>query len=163
MQTETLSVTLHNAKQLVSHAEWRKNGLHVRFADGCICVVPPADALQGRSTAPTSIAISTRPPVGLILHFGKDELELPWDWLRGYGDADHVKRAQASLAATKSHIGQRLRDARAQAGLSQEALARASGVSRATIARLEADQGGVTLITLERLAAALGRAFVEVF
>lgn len=163
MQTETLSATLHNAKQLVSHAEWRNGGLHVRFADGCLCVVPLAEALQGRSKLPTSIAISARPPVGLILHFVKDDLELPWDWLRGYGDAEHIKRAQASMAATKSHVGQRLRDARAQAGLTQEALAKASGISRATIARLEADQGGVTLVTLDRLAAALGGAFVEVF
>lgn len=50
----------------------------------------------------------------------------------------------------------RLATVRKDKGLSQEQLATAAGISRITVARLEAGKASPTLKTLERLSSALG-------
>ncbi len=50
-----------------------------------------------------------------------------------------------------------LRWARQDAGLTQAQLAKRAGVSQQQIAKLESPDGNPTLVTLERVAAALGR------
>jgi ribosome-binding protein aMBF1 (putative translation factor) len=67
------------------------------------------------------------------------------DYERGY--------AEARLAA---EVGERVRAAREQAGISQRELARRMGTSQAAVARLEAGGVGATLTTLQRAATALG-------
>lgn len=69
----------------------------------------------------------------------------PADYDRAY--------AAAQLAA---QVGERVREAREAAGLSQRDLAARMGTSQAAIARLEAGGVGATLTTLQRAAAALG-------
>lgn len=61
--------------------------------------------------------------------------------------------AEAGLAAD---IGERVRDAREAAGLSQRELAELMETSQAAVARLEAGGVGATVTTLHRVAAALG-------
>jgi ribosome-binding protein aMBF1 (putative translation factor) len=61
--------------------------------------------------------------------------------------------AEARLAA---EVGERIREAREAAGLSQRELARRMGTSQAAIGRLEAGRVGATLTTLQRVATALG-------
>ena len=61
--------------------------------------------------------------------------------------------AEAQLAA---EVGERVREAREGAGLSQRELAAQMGTSQAAIARLEAGGVGATLTTLHRVAVALG-------
>jgi ribosome-binding protein aMBF1 (putative translation factor) len=61
--------------------------------------------------------------------------------------------AEARLAA---EVGERIREAREAAGLSQRELARRMGTSQAAIGRLEAGGVGATLTTLQRVATALG-------
>jgi transcriptional regulator with XRE-family HTH domain len=58
------------------------------------------------------------------------------------------------------HVGENLRRLRNAAGLSQSALADASGVSRRTIISLEAGNANVSLSSLDRLAHAVGATFV---
>jgi transcriptional regulator with XRE-family HTH domain len=53
-------------------------------------------------------------------------------------------------------MAKRLRELRHRRGLSQRDLAKASGVSREYIARIELGQHDPTLSTLEKLATALG-------
>src|SRR5947209_19986980 len=60
--------------------------------------------------------------------------------------------AEAKLAA---EVGDRVRQAREAAGLSQRELASRVGTSQAAVARLEAGGVGATLTTLQRVAAAL--------
>ncbi|MBP2298742.1 helix-turn-helix domain-containing protein [Azospirillum picis] len=61
-----------------------------------------------------------------------------------------------------AHVGANLRRLRQRAGLSQAALADASGISRRMIVNLEAGDTNVSLSSLDRLAEALGATFVEV-
>ena len=52
-------------------------------------------------------------------------------------------------------VGEKVRDARETAGLSQRELAARVGTSQAAVARLEAGGVGATLTTLQKVAAAL--------
>ena len=52
-------------------------------------------------------------------------------------------------------VGERVRDAREAAGLSQRELAARMGTSQAAVARLEAGGTGATLTTLQKVATAL--------
>jgi ribosome-binding protein aMBF1 (putative translation factor) len=52
-------------------------------------------------------------------------------------------------------VGEKVRDAREAAGLSQRELASRMGTSQAAVARLEAGGVGATLTTLQKVAAAL--------
>jgi ribosome-binding protein aMBF1 (putative translation factor) len=52
-------------------------------------------------------------------------------------------------------VGEKLRDAREAAGISQRELAARMGTSQAAVARLEAGGVGATLTTLQKVAAAL--------
>lgn len=60
------------------------------------------------------------------------------------------------LAALQAAIGEQVRTAREEAGLSQRDLALKMGTSQAAIARLEAGGVGATVTTLQRVAEALG-------
>lgn len=59
------------------------------------------------------------------------------------------------------HLASNLKAMRLAAGLSQEALARASGVSRRMLVSLEAGEANVSFVTLDHLARALGVSFAE--
>lgn len=61
-----------------------------------------------------------------------------------------------SAARLAAEVGERVRNARQAAGVSQRDLAARMGTSQAAIARLEAGGVGATLTTLHRAAMALG-------
>lgn len=61
-----------------------------------------------------------------------------------------------------AHVAGNLRRLRGRAGLSQAALAEASGISRRMIVSLESGEANVSLASLDRIAGALGASFVEV-
>ncbi|WP_238891421.1 helix-turn-helix domain-containing protein [Achromobacter insuavis] len=60
-----------------------------------------------------------------------------------------------------THVGANLKRHRKLAGLSQAALAEASGISRRMIAGLEAGGANISLSSLDKLAQALGVGFVD--
>lgn len=61
-------------------------------------------------------------------------------------------------------MGYRIREIRESKGMSQTELSEKSGVSRATIWKLETDDKAVTMIsTLQNIAAALGVSLNEIF
>jgi transcriptional regulator with XRE-family HTH domain len=60
------------------------------------------------------------------------------------------------LAAEVGEVGERVREAREEAGLSPRELARRMGTSQAAVDRLGAGGVGATLTTLQRVASALG-------
>jgi ribosome-binding protein aMBF1 (putative translation factor) len=71
--------------------------------------------------------------------------------------ADERAVFDETYAATRLalEVGEKVRDARESAGLSQRELAARMGTSQAAVARLEAGGVGATLTTLQRMAAAL--------
>jgi transcriptional regulator with XRE-family HTH domain len=72
-----------------------------------------------------------------------------------------ILHVQAGRRDVLVHVGENLRRLRQAAGLSQTALAEASGISRRTIINLEAGEANVSLAGLDRLAGALDATFVD--
>lgn len=68
---------------------------------------------------------------------------------------------QSPRSDVLAHVGHNLRRFRQQAGMSQEALAAASGISRRMIVSLESGETNISLASLDRLAEALGVGFVQ--
>lgn len=66
-------------------------------------------------------------------------------------------------AAIKAEFGQRLRELRKARGLSQEALAHACGLDRTYVGGVERGERNVSLVNIERLAAAVGVPIRELF
>ncbi|MFT4041829.1 MAG: helix-turn-helix domain-containing protein [Gordonia sp. (in: high G+C Gram-positive bacteria)] len=60
-----------------------------------------------------------------------------------------------------AHVARNLRELRTQRGLSQAALARASGISRRMIVNVEGGDTNISLASLDRLAEALDVTFVD--
>ena len=63
--------------------------------------------------------------------------------------------SEYAAAMLALEVGEKIRDAREAAGLSQRELAARMGTSQAAVARLEAGGVGATLTTLQKVAAAL--------
>ena len=163
MGTPHLHISHPGASQMVVEARWQPPGLEVRFADGCRAVIAAEAFADFSPRPPTDVQFDAAGVYGLWLVFGDRREFFPWDWLRHYADPKFAGQTAANMARTKAHMGERVRAARAALGLSQHQLADLAGLSRATIARLEGGDGGVTLATLERLAVALGADFDGVF
>lgn len=76
--------------------------------------------------------------------------------LAAMSDEERVEFDQAYLASRLAiDVGEKVRDAREAAGLSQRDLAARMGTSQAAVARLEAGGVGATLTTLQKVASAL--------
>ena len=87
----------------------------------------------------------------------KSWTELKAQRLGAMSAAERVEYDRAyAAAALAAEVGERVREAREAAGLSQRELARRMGTSQAAVDRLEAGGVGATLTTLQRVATALG-------
>src|SRR5206468_6345054 len=70
---------------------------------------------------------------------------------------------EAIATDLNERIAERVRELRAQRGLSLDALARKSGVSRSMISLIERGESSPTAVVLERLAAGLGVMLASLF
>jgi len=74
----------------------------------------------------------------------------------------NILRSQDSRGDVLAHVANNLRRLRRAAGLSQSALAEASGISRRMITNLEGGDTNISLSSLDRLAEALGVDFIAI-
>ncbi|WP_146806723.1 helix-turn-helix domain-containing protein [Acetobacter cibinongensis] len=72
-----------------------------------------------------------------------------------------IMHNQVPRSDVLAHVGTNLRHLRKEAGLSQEALAAASGISRRMIVNLESGHANISLGSLDRLAEALDTTFLK--
>lgn len=73
----------------------------------------------------------------------------------------HNARSETPRSDVLVHVSRNLRRLRQAAGLSQQALAETSGISRRMIVALEQGDANVSLSSLDRIAEALGVGFVD--
>lgn len=83
-------------------------------------------------------------------------VEIPWDFARHDCDASYRPAIEAVVRQARHTLGQRIRRLRISAGLSQDVLARASGIGRVKLARLEKGEQSPRYKTLGAIAKALG-------
>lgn len=152
-----MSVRVRNAERMMTRARAVRKGIEFEFADGFRGVVPFSE-LPGTAAAPSLLAeIQLPSPYLAVLRTRLGEtIELPWDFVRHFCDASYKPRMEAVAAAGREALGNRIRQAREEAGLTQEALAARAGIGRATLVRIEKGEQSPRYRTLVSLAEALG-------
>ena len=143
-----------NRYRSLQNAEKQGDGVHVIFVDGQAGVIPwrdvpgitSSDEVQGVKHNADVIWIATR----------GGTIELPWDFARHYADRGFQAREEAIARESRRVLGQRVKQARKSAGLTQERLAQAAGIKRVTLARIEAGENSPRFETLQAIARGLG-------
>ena len=134
-----------------------EDGINASFADGYSGTVPFRDIPEvGDRSGLSSIELPN--PYEVILTTTRNEtVELPWDFVRRYCDQTYRPRMELIAAEGKQVLRARVRVLREAAGLTQEALAQATGIGRVTIVRLENGKRAPKLSTLKAIARVLER------
>ena len=89
---------------------------------------------------------------------GDDQVVLRVDHKKGSGGAGMAERFGAQAVAIKEVLAWQITEAMKAQGLSRKRLAERMGTSRSQVSRLlDPKDGNVTLVTLQRAAALLGR------
>lgn len=141
------------AERMVIQARLLKQGIGIEFADNAHGVIPWEDLKL--SSKPVSIALPNPYTLLVTLEDGKTE-EIPWDYARHYADSTYQAQEEQVAREGRQVLGRRLKRLRIQAGLSQEQLAKRSGISRVTLARIELGEHSPRMDTLRALARGLG-------
>ena len=150
------AVLVKNAERMMTSAETSRKGIEIIFADGQRGVVPFSEIPELAGFVDLD-NVELPNPYEAILHTKSGQtLELPWDFVRHYCDSTYRPRIEAVALAGRRAIGARIRQLRVSAGLTQQALSQAAGVSRVTLLRIEKGEQSPRYDTLVSLANALG-------
>ena len=154
-------VLVRNADRMMTSAAARRDGIHLTFADGRSGVIPYADLPEIKHEADLkSIALPN--PYELVLTDVRGQaFEVPWDFARHYCDPSYRPRVQAVAARGRQSMGDRVRQMRMDAGMTQGQLATAAGIGRITLVRLEKGEQSPRYETLVSLSRALGLPLAE--
>ena len=144
------------ARRMITVARLLEDGIELRFADGARGLIPYSDLPEiGERTALSTLNLPN--PYEMVLETTQGEsVEIPWDFARHYCDASYRPTVEAMAMRGRHTLGQRIRRLRNAAGLSQDALARAAGIGRVTLVRLEKGEQTPRFKTLGAIANALG-------
>lgn len=156
---EAETVMLAGATKMMTRVDVdRKNRkLRILFADGCVALVPVEEIEKaGKPVTLNLDRVELSDPYALLIGNSLGGVEdIPWDFVRHFCDPHftqaEIRRAELSRAA----LGKRVAQLRQKADLTQEELAKKSGVSRATINRIELAKMYTRTSTLQRIAKAL--------
>ncbi len=152
---------VRNADRMMTSAAALVDGVEVAFADGCRGLVP-FEAIPEIGGLVDLVTIELPNPYEVVLRgISGDAVELPWDLARHYCDASYRPRIEAVGAAGRQTLGHRVRALREAAGMGQGELARAAGIGRVTVVRIEHGEQSPRYDTLVSLARALGRSVSE--
>ncbi len=140
---------------MMTVAQVMGNGIELSFADGARGLIPYSDLPEmGERTALSTLNLPN--PYEMVLETTQGEtVEIPWDFARHYCDAFYRPAVEAIAMQGRHTLGQRIRRLRSAAGLSQDALARAAGIGRVTLVRLEKGEQTPRYKTLAAIARAL--------
>ena len=141
---------------MMTIASLLEDGIELGFADGAKGLIPYSALPEiGERTALSTLNLPN--PYEMVLETAQGEtLKIPWDFARHYCDASYRPTVEAIAMQGRHTLGQRIRRLRKSAGLSQDALARAAGIGRVTLVRLEQGEQTPRFKTLGAIAKALG-------
>ena len=144
-------------KQQLQAAALLDDGVELCFADGRRGLMPFADLPEiGEGGGVSGIELPN--PYEMVLSTGAGErIEIPWDFARHYCDESYRPTVEAIAQRGRQTLGQRIRQFRESAGLTQEALAHAADIGRVTLVRLENGEQTPRTKTLGAIAQALGK------
>ena len=155
------AVLVKNANRMMTVASLLEDGIELSFADGSKGLIPYADVPEIKERAAVS-NVELPNPYEMVLETAQGErIEVPWDFARHYCDASYRPTVEAIAMRGRQTLGERIRQFRESAGLTQEALAHAADIVRVTLVRLEKGEQTPRFKTLDAIAQALGIRVVE--
>ena len=145
-----------NADRMMFTASLHDRGIELSFADGSSGLIPFSEIPE--IGEPSDLSRLELPnPYELVLNTARGErIEIPWDFARHYCDASYRPAVEAIAMRGRQTLGERVRQSRQSAGLTQEELARAANIGRVTLIRLERGEQSPRFKTLNAIASALG-------
>ena len=150
------TVRVFNVERIIVAVTLGEDGVKASFADGYSGTVPFKSIPEIRDRSRLN-AIELPNPYEIVLTATNDErVELPWDFVRHYCNQTYRSRMELIASEGKQLLGARVRTLREAACLTQEALAGAAGIGRATMIRLENGKHAPKLSTLRAIAQVLG-------
>ena len=126
--------------------------------------IPVTDLSQADGSSVDKCSLSTNQAYVRVNQASGNTFELPWDQVLHLADPGYLYvhgRDEDAKTDAAMRIGQRIRDYRSKAGISQVALASRAGFKPANLSRLESGKHVPSLETLERIASALRVPVVE--
>ena len=143
-------------KRMMTVASLLEDGIELGFADGAKGLIPYSDLPEiGKRATLSTLELPN--PYEMVLKTAQGAtVEIPWDFARHYCDASYRPAVEAIAMRGRLTLGQRVRRLRNSAGLSQDALARAAGIGRVTLVRLEKGEHTPRYRTLSAVAKVLG-------
>ena len=150
------AVLVNNANRMMTIASPLEDGIELSFADGAKGLIPYSALPEiGERAALSTLKLPN--PYEMVLETTRGEtVEIPWDFARHYCDASYRPAVEAMAMRGRHTLGQRVRRLRNSACMSQDALARAAGIGRVTLVRLEKGEQTPRYRTLGAIARALG-------
>ena len=150
-----VAVLVKNANRMMTVASLLEDGIELGFADGAKGLIPYSDLPEiGERDALSALKLPN--PYEMTLKTAQGgTIEIPWDFARYYCDSTYRPAIEAMAMRGRHTLGQRVRRLRNAAGLSQDALARAAGIGRVTLVRLEKGEQTPRYKTLGTIARAL--------
>ena len=150
------AVLVKNADRMMMTASLLADGIEMSFADGSRGLIPFADVPEIKERAALS-GLELPNPYEMVLQTTHGErIEIPWDFARHYCDESYRPAIESIAMRGRQTLGERIRQFRESAGMTQVALARASNIGRVTLVRLEKGEQTPRFKTLNAIAKALG-------
>jgi DNA-binding XRE family transcriptional regulator len=151
-------VQVRNADRMMTAATVSADGIQLMFADGCSGMIPYADLPEIKDGANVKSLELPNPYELVVTDSEGEKHEIPWDFARHYCDPAYRPRVEAIAERGRVSLGERIREMRTAAGMTQEQLSSAAGIGRVTLVRLENGEQSPRYETLVAIARALGRA-----
>jgi DNA-binding XRE family transcriptional regulator len=149
------------ANRMMTSAKILNEGIEIAFADGQVGVVPFTE-ISEVDVRESIVSVELPNVYEVVLKTKSGEIiELPWDFVRHYCDSSYRPRVEAVALVGRQIIGDRIRQLRSSAGLTQQALAQAANIGRVTLVRIENGDQSPRYETMVSLAQALGRPLEE--
>jgi DNA-binding XRE family transcriptional regulator len=155
------AVTVKNADRMMTVAAVRDGGIHVSFADGAGGAIPFAELPEIDDSSKVKAIELPNPYELVVTDSAGARHEIPWDFARHYCDPSYRPRVEAIAERGRLSLGERVREMRTVAGMTQEQLASAAGIGRVTLVRLESGEQSPRYETLVAIARALGQPVAE--
>ena len=150
------AVLVKNADRMMMTASLLADGIEMSFADGSKGLIPFADVPEIKERAALS-GLELPNPYEMVLQTTHGErIEIPWDFARHYCDESYRPAIESIAMRGRQTLGERIRQFRESAGMTQVTLARAANIGRVTLIRLEKGEQTPRFKTLNAIANALG-------
>src|SRR5439155_12631111 len=126
-------VLVTNADRMMTAAAAGKDGIRLTFADGCSGVIP-FEELPEVKTGSNLRSLELPNPYELVVTDSRGAShEIPWDFARHYCDPAYRPRVKAVAKRGGMSLGERIREMRTAAGMTQGQLSSAAGSGRGTL------------------------------